>query len=355
MSSAEPATIEPSGSLRLGPWGGAVHLVTVTDLPKGVEPHEAAGLLATRALDRGIRVDLTENGYLILEHDGVCHRFKEEWTTLTHRLARDCTRNKDITSSLLRSRDVSTARNVLFEPHEVVRAWGWAQPDLPVVVKPHNASKGQGVNTGISNEAAFRQAFEAVASSHGLVLVEQTLPGEEHRFATVGTSVIAVARRVPMHVIGDGESSIGQLIEAKNIERGRRGNPVHKLLQVDDAVHGTLSRHGLTLQHIPAEGAMTLLRDVSNVSLGGDAVDVTDEVAEQHVSLVTRAAQAIPGLGCAGFDVMIDGDDAAVLEVNPAPMLSMHHYPWVGTPRDAYSEVLNAMFPTSSPSSHRRR
>lgn len=314
-------------------------------LPDGISPNGEAGLLASRAIARGIPVRTGRNGYLILGEGRGDHRFKKGWSTLVHPLAAQCTRQKEVTSALLRHKGIPAPANALFGGDELERAWRWATESLPVVVKPNAANKGTLVHVGLADRDSFASAFQRVADRYGSVLVEELASGQEHRFTTVGPRVVAVAQRVPMHVMGDGTSSIEALVEQKNDERRRRANPIHRRLRIDDEVLEHLRRSGIGTEDVPAAGEVVLLRATSNISTGGDAVDRTDEVPREVVELVEAAVAALPGLGCAGVDVMIATETATVLEVNPAPMMSLHHWPWEGRARDVYGAVLEAMFP----------
>lgn len=313
------------------------------ELPTHVRPGSQAALIGVRAIERGIDVEFRDNALVVLTHGGSTHRFRRGKTTLNRRLAEQVASQKEVTAALLRHRGISAPDNALFGDED--RAWRWAEPILPVVLKPNAAGKGKLVHVGVADRETFSWAFGRVAAGHGRVLVEEQMPGTEHRFSVIGGRVAAVTERVPMHVVGDGTSSVVQLIEAKNTERARRRNAIHTKLTVDDEVLRILEGHGWSLGAVPGDGETVWLRRTSNISIGGDAVDRTDDVDPNHITMVERAARAIPGLRVAGFDVLVDGDQAAVLEVNAAPMLSMHWLPWRGQRRDVYSRLLDVMFP----------
>lgn len=315
-------------------------------LPPGVKRGSEAGLIGVRAIRRGIEVEFLENAVVMLTHGGRTHRFRRGRTSLNRPLVRRASIQKEVTSRLLRQRGIRAPENAVFT--DEARAWAWAEPILPVVVKPNAATKGHLVHVGVADRTTFAAVFARVTSEYGHALVEEQLPGVEHRFAVIGRRVAAVTERVPMHVVGDGRSTVAQLVDAKNTERRVRRNPIHRRLTVDDEVARTLADSGLTLDSIPRAGRTVWLRRTSNISIGGDAVDRTDQVDPAHVTLVEQAARAIPGLQVAGFDVLIDGDRAAILEINTAPMFSIHHFPWRGEPRDVYNRLLDLMFPATA-------
>ncbi len=321
-------------------------------IPDGVAPHSQAFLISERAVARGIEVTLLPDRRLQLRHDGQTHRFRSGWSTLNHPLARRCTAQKEVTSRLLREKGLPALENVVFKADDLARAWAWAERTLPVVVKPNAANKGKMVHVGVGSYDDFAKSFRLVAAEYGQVLIEEFAEGgDEHRFSVVDGSVIAVTKRVPPHVIGDGASDLSTLLELKNKQREQRNNPLHRRpITLDDAVLGTIRSQGLVLESVPAGGETVWLRRTSNISIGGEAVDRTDNVAASHVEMIEKAARAIPGLRLAGFDVLLTeaSGEPRIIEVNPNPMLSMHVFPWNGRAREVYEPVLNAMFPATS-------
>jgi cyanophycin synthetase len=125
---------------------------------------------------------------------------------------------------------------------------------------------------------------------------------------------------------------------------------MHKQLPLDDEVSAYLARHGHSADSVPAADERVYLTGASNIHRGGDALDATDELTPAEVELAQEASKQIPGLRLAALDLLLprrEGDgDPLVLEVNANPMISMHHLPWEGTPRNAAGAILAAMFPT---------
>lgn len=311
--------------------------------------HSQAALMAERAVSRGIQVKKISPHTLELHYENVVHRFRSGRSTLNTLLARRCLAQKEVTSRLLRQRNLPAPENAVFGKEDVHRAWRWAEPILPVVLKPNTASKGKLVHVGVKTFDKFQRAFQVVAAEFGQVLVEQHLEGAEHRFTVIDGRVFAITQRRPPHVVGDGRSTVSELITLKNEERRTRNNPLHhKPLIVDDAVRATLADQGLGLDSVPPAGSLTWLRYTSNISLGGEAIDKTDLIDQSIKDLVEQANRAIPGLRLAGFDVLIPEDPSqkpAIIEINSSPMLTMHVYPWEGQPRNVYDAVLDVMFP----------
>lgn len=313
---------------------------------KGIKPGIGNSLIVHEALNRGLMVRGSRGGRAVLSRDSSrSYYWRNGVSNINHRLARQIVPQKEITSRILRTAHVLAGENAVFGPTDVERAWAWASFVSPLVVKPFNASQGRGVYVGVETEEEFRTAFEAVAQQYGEVLVENFLTGTEHRALVVDNKLVAVTRRVPAHVIGNGKSSLAELVREKNRHRGL----IHKPLVVDQVATENLKRQDLSPESIPSDGQVVYLRRTSNLHTGGDAVDATDELTESEQEFVERAARAIPGLRVAGFDVLLPrepGDGApAVLEVNPFPMISMHHFPAQGESRDVAGSIVAAMFP----------
>ncbi|WP_166353945.1 hypothetical protein [Phytoactinopolyspora limicola] len=314
-------------------------------------------LVAWRALERGIRVQGDAKGRVRMRAYGRTMRFKHGWTNLNPRIVGRCTVNKDVTSRLLRPRGVRAPENAFFGADDIKRAWAWAEPILPVVVKPSNSTKGRLVYVGITDVDDFGAAFASVAEVFGGALVEEFVPGVEHRVTVVGGAVVAATRRVAANVVGDGGSTVGELVAEKNRQRADGSNPIHKYIALDSFADRELTRQGLTLQSVPSAGQRVFLRATTNLHTGGDAVDATDALTPVDIQLVERAARALPGLKLGGFDVLRpppgDAGEPCVLEVNMSPMLSMHHYPWEGQPREVASRLIDVMYPETADKDHR--
>lgn len=317
----------------------------------GLRPVASNALIVVRALERGIHITCDRKRGIRLRANGRSATYKGGLTSLNSKLAISCVRQKDVTSRLLRRRGVPTPESAFFAAHDAERAWLWAKPILPVAVKPVGSSKGRSIFLRVSDRQTFVDSFNAVSSRYGGALVEEFIGGIEHRILVIDGNVVAATRRVPASVVGDGESTVQELVLRKNQARQERMDPIHLLLSLDDQARKELSRQGLRADSVPDVGSHVLLRSTSNIHTGGDAVDATDDLSADVRNMVEEAARALPGLRLGGFDVLLpsqmtDGP-ASILEVNDNPMISMHHFPWSGAPRDVASAVIDAMFPSS--------
>lgn len=318
----------------------------------GVKSSFLNALVVDCALSRGLTVGSDRRGRVILRDGRSTHWYSRGSSSLNDDMARKCVRYKNVASALLRSRGVSAPENGLFGPSEEKRAWMWAESLLPVVLKPSNAKGGAMVYVGVTDAKEFNLAFAAIAKAYGRVLVEQYVEGVEHRVLIANYRVVAVTRRVPAHIVGDGYSAVESLVEAKSSQRLATMDPIHKSLPLDDLAVRELERQDLTVSSVPSEGRVVYLRSTSNLHFGGDAIDATDDITAAEVSFAEHAARALRGLRFGGFDLVLPRDGSggrpAVLEVNAGPVISMHHFPAKGVPRDAAGALLDTMFPRTA-------
>jgi cyanophycin synthetase len=314
----------------------------------------STGAIVDAARARKIPVTrITPTGSLVQLGYGV--RQKRIWaaqTSSTSALALEVCQDKTLTNQILGSIGVPVPRGSIVTSAD--EAWRLAQEiGLPVVVKPAEGNQGKGVSVRLSTEEMVRSAH-ALASEHGPdVLVERYVEGNDYRLLVVGGKLVAAARRDPALVVGDGESTVEELIELANRDPRRREGHSSALtrITVDDSVHMVLSQQQLSLDSVPEMGRMVRLRRNANLSTGGTAADITDEVHPRNVRVAELAAQAV-GLDIAGVDVVcrdirrpLDEQGGAIVEVNAAPGLRMHLRPSEGQPRDVGAAVVEMLYP----------
>ena len=207
---------------------------------------------------------------------------------------------------------------------------------------------GKNVHVGVEDRDHFLNAFYDVAKAfRGRVLVEKMYSGTEHRCFVVNGKLVGATRRRPASVVGDGSATIEELVANKNLSRGR----IHIPIKLDEGALSLLRKNGRGLESVPALGERVNLRLASNLHLGGDAIDATEELSEDEVAVAESAARAIPGCRSVGMDLLLprDGEesDVRVLEINTDPMVSMHHFPHEGQPRNVAGAIIDGMFPST--------
>ncbi|MEM6519905.1 MAG: cyanophycin synthetase, partial [Cyanobacteria bacterium P01_C01_bin.70] len=227
----------------------------------------------------------------------------------------------------------------------------------PIVIKPLGGNHGRGITINIRSwreaETAYDRAKEV---SHGII-VEHFYSGRDHRILVVNHQVVAVAERVPAHVVGNGQSTIAQLVEAEN-RNPRRGNGHDNVLtqiQLDASTDEMLGRQSCDLDTVLEPGQIAYLRATANLSTGGTAIDRTDDIHPETVWLAERVSRIID-LDIAGIDVIttditkpLREADGVIVEVNAAPGLRMHLAPSEGIARNVAAPILQMLFPPGTP------
>lgn len=304
-------------------------------------------IIVRKAIERGVEITKLPNKRFEMKYDNKKYIIRNGRITNSYnsKLAQKCTDMKEVTSRLMRSKGFPSPENAVFNSKEVERAWNWAKEILPIVLKPTNGMMGRSVYVNIQNYEEFKECYNKIALKHNEVLVEQFVQGNEYRFTVLKGNVVGIANRIPANIIGDGKSTINQLIDQKNLERINRQNPRHKKLIKNGETDRVLKKQGYDLSGVPKRNEIVFLRNNSNISTGGDAIDVTDEINPLIKEQVEKAVKSIPGLRVCGVDVIINGNEFYILEINSYAMLSMHHYPWVGKPRNVIDQLIEEMFP----------
>lgn len=227
-----------------------------------------------------------------------------------------------------------------------------------LAIKPECGNQGKGVSLRLITEDEVRRAYRLASNYGPAVVVEWYIPGRHYRLLVVGEQVVAASERLAAHVIGDGAQTLAELVEQVNRDpmRGEDHEKPLTKIQIDEVVQGHLARTGLTLDYRPGLGEIVYLRENANLSTGGLAADVTDEVHPENVLLAVRAARAV-GLDVAGVDLVatnisqpVSQSGGAVIEVNAGPGIRMHHYPSHGRSRDAAGAIIGHLFPEGSQS-----
>lgn len=225
--------------------------------------------------------------------------------------------------------------------------------DGPVVIKPFDGNHGNGVSLGIMGAESARAAFRIAQTFSREVLVEEQFVGNDYRVLVIGGKMVAASRRVPAHVIGNGKDTIQSLIEQANADprRGDGHENVMTRIELDETSLLSLDRRGIKLNDVPATGTTVTLRETANLSTGGIAIDVTDEVYPTIRSLCERAARLV-GLDICGLDLIAQDiarpmadQSGGIIEVNAGPGIRMHHYPAAGQPRNVARAIVDMMYP----------
>ena len=276
-------------------------------------------------------------------------------TDSTSAIAESIAQDKELTRSLLRSIGIPTPEGCSVESAE--EAWEAAEDiGLPVVVKPQYGNHGRGVATNLQTREQVVAAYNAAREEGRSIIVERHAPGDDYRMLVVGGKLVAAARREPAHVIGDGQSTVQKLVDKVNEDPRRSDGHATSLslIKIDTVALGVLLEQGMTPDTIPPVGKKVLIRRNANLSTGGTAADVTDQV---HPDLARHAIEAakIIGLDIAGVDIVaqdisqpLQGQRGVIVEVNAGPGLRMHIEPSSGSPRPVGESIIEMMYPGPS-------
>lgn len=229
---------------------------------------------------------------------------------------------------------------------------------FPIVIKPLDGNHGRGITINIGTWELAEDAYDAAKEVSKGVIVERFYTGRDHRVLVVNGKVVAVAERVPAHVVGDGKSTISELVDETNRDP-RRGDGHANILtriELDRTSWELLERQGYDLDTVLKAGEICYLKATANLSTGGTAIDRTDEIHPENVWIAQRVAKTI-GLDIAGIDIVtsdiskpLRDVDGVIVEVNAAPGFRMHFCPSEGIPRNVAEPVLDMLFPPGSAS-----
>jgi cyanophycin synthetase len=284
-------------------------------------------------------------------------RIRAAVTGRTSNIAVETASDKELTNQLLSDVGIPVPRSIRVRSVEAALTAA-ERIGYPVVTKPLDVSHGRGVSINLANADQVRWGFEVASQYTNSVLVETFLPGRDYRVLVVDDKVVAVAERVPAHVVGDGEHTIAELIEIVNSDP-RRGIGHEKVLTritVNEQAERLLDQAGYTLETVLPAGQQFFLRSTANISTGGTAIDRTSEIDYTNAEIARRAARVI-GLDLAGVDIIapdisrsIRETGGGIVEVNAGPGLRMHLQPSEGTPRNVAKPIINMLFPPDAPS-----
>ncbi|HXF37745.1 MAG TPA: cyanophycin synthetase [Actinomycetota bacterium] len=286
-------------------------------------------------------------------------RIRATMTSRTSALAVDIAQDKRLTARLLEAAGLPVPRGEVVRTEDEALAAA-ARIGFPVVTKPLDGNHGRGVSLDLRTEEDVRVGFRRAREQarRGEVVVETFVRGRDYRVLVIGGHMVAVAERVPAHVVGDGVHSVAELVEMANADP-RRGIGHEKVLtriRVDDAALELLGRQGYGLDAVPPEGAVVQLAATGNMSTGGISIDRTFEAHEDNVEIAEEAARVV-GLDVAGIDFLtpdisqpVRETGGAIVEVNAAPGFRMHTHPTEGEPQYVAKHVIDLLFPPGTPS-----
>ena len=323
------------------------------DLDEDVRLGPSTGAIVDAAVARGVPYRRLTSGSLVQFGWGSKQRrIQAAEIDSTSAIAESIAQDKDLTKLLLKAAGVPVpdGRPV----SDVDDAWAAAEEiGVPVVVKPQDGNQGKGVTANVLTRDHLEIAFRVAKEFRDDIMVERYLPGHDFRLLVVGDKLIAAARRDPPHVIGDGVHTIRELVaeENKNPRRGDGHATPMTRIRIDDIAVARLKIQGFQPDDVPPKGARVMMRNNANLSTGGSATDVTDDVHPEVAQRAIAAAKMV-GLDICGVDVVcntvtrpLEEQAGGIVEVNAAPGLRMHASPSYGKGRPVGEAIVDLLYP----------
>lgn len=327
-------------------------LEELRELDEDVRLGPSTGSIVDAAVARGIPYSrMTEGSMVRLGWGSKQRRIQAAEMDVTSAIAEAIAQDKELTKKLLSAAGVPVpgGRAVV----DAEDAWAAAQDiGLPVVVKPNDGNQGKGVTVNITSKEQLLKAFAVAKEFRDDILVERFMPGNDFRLLVVGDKLVAAARRDPPKVVGDGVHTIAELVAQVNADPRRGSGHATSLTKIrfDEIAKATLATQGFNAESVPAKGQRVNLRNNANLSTGGSATDVTDDVHPEVAARAIAAAHMV-GLDICGVDVVCDTilrpleeQGGGIVEVNAAPGLRMHLSPSFGKGRAVGEAIIGSMF-----------
>lgn len=316
------------------------------DFIRPIGPYAVHGHIVEReALARGLESwRFTKSSFAASDGHGEMLPFRRSRWPLSGPTAAAVAKHKEATRILLKAADCPVPEGRTFAGGDHQGALGYADRiGYPVVVKPAEGSMGIGVVANIHHEAELRTALDMLSRttySEDEFIVEKHIRGADYRIMVIGQEVVAAVKRVPASVTGDGVQTVGQLIVQKNIERQRNTHLGQLRLKWDEASRHALKKSGYGFDSVLPRGVHVELSSTSNLTQGGDSIEILEELHPSISEAAVKAVAAVPGMGYCGVDFLLEdhtqpltSQDGAICELNVMAALPVAEYPVYGQPR----------------------
>ncbi|TYC84736.1 bifunctional glutamate--cysteine ligase GshA/glutathione synthetase GshB [Acetobacterium wieringae] len=316
----------------------------------------STAMLIAAAKQRGIAVEIldTADNFIRLKKGE-----KTEYVKQATRTSKDTyiapliMENKEVTKLVLREQGINVPAGMMVQSVDEAMAHFEEFRGRDLVVKPKSSNFGLGIEIFKKLQCVncFQQAVVKAFTYDTAVLIEDFIPGKEYRFLVIGEQVVGILHRVPANVVGDGVSTIAELVAEKNRNplRGKGYVTPLEQLSLDVTEIAFLGEQHKTVKTIPKAGETVYLRENSNISTGGDSIDFTDAIIDDYKAIAVKAAQAVGAKIC-GADIIIkdikakpDASNYSIIELNFNPALHIHNYPFVGENRHVDDKVLDLL------------
>lgn len=303
------------------------------------------------AISQGVDYNIINEGKSFIE---LTHGHKKEYIIQATKTSRDSyifpyiTDDKYFAKEIMKENGISVPKGIMInkemsesEKEELISTFY----ESPVVVKPRTTNCGVGI-TVFAKPVSPKDLKKAVRYAFKFdedILLEEYAQGKEYRFVAIDGKVLSVVHRRSASVVGDGESTISTLIGKKQNEEWHY--LLRKHIKIDEPLEEFLSLQGLSLDYVPPKGERVFLRKNSNVSTGGESVDVTDIMPEKFKKIAEKMAKAFNSKIC-GVDIIIDDlekDEYTMIEINDNPGISINEWPYEGKGRKIGLDILKLL------------
>lgn len=323
---------------------------------KGFEDLElSTQILIKEAKNRNIKVELLDrkdNFLRLIKKNKVEYVKQATKTSADKYITFLIMENKLVTKKVLIENKIQTPAGDMFNSIEDAVASFSKYKKLPLVIKPNSTNYGIGIT--ILKDYNLQDYEEAVKSAFlhdSSIIVEEFFEGKEYRFLVINNEVAGILHRVPANVIGDGESTIEQLVKIKNKSPLRNKGHVTPLefIELGDIEKEFLKGQKKNFQYIPEKNEQVFLRKNSNISTGGDSIDYTDDIINDYKEIAVQAVNAV-GAKISGVDIIIKNikekpakKNYTIIELNFNPALHIHNFPYIGKNRHVEKKVLDLL------------
>jgi len=312
--------------------------------------------IVDEAKKRGIPyIRLNKNSYVQLGYGKFQRRIESTLTDNSSALGVEIAADKERTKDLLEEAGIPVPEGKAVKKYEEAKDFA-EKIGYTLVVKPLDGNHGRGVTTNIQYEDKLKDSFENAKNISKYVVVEKYLQGFDFRLLVINGKLEAAALREPPYVIGDGKHSIKELIEIinKDPNRGEGHSKILTKITIDKDTKNVLDLLNYNTDDVLEEGKKVYLKSTANLSSGGTAVDVTDNVHPVNKLIAERIAKIV-GLDIIGIDLLTDNIEkplesgkSGVVEVNAGPGFRMHLAPSQGQARNVAKAVVDMLFPDSA-------
>ncbi|MFR4051347.1 MAG: bifunctional glutamate--cysteine ligase GshA/glutathione synthetase GshB [Clostridium perfringens] len=262
--------------------------------------------------------------------------------------------NKLVTKDILRENNIRVPKGKDYDNIDEAKKDFRLFKDEKIVIKPKSTNFGLGISIfpGEYSREDYDKAVEIAFREDSSILIEEFMTGKEYRFLVIGEEVVGILHREPANVIGNGESTIEELVFEKNKDplRGRGYKTPLEKIKLGEIEEMFLKNQGLSFKYIPKNGEKIYLRENSNISTGGDSIDFTDKIHPSYKEVALKSAKAVKALIC-GVDMVIDNIEEeakeknhGIIELNFNPAIHIHCFPYKGENRKAGEKILDLLF-----------